>query len=122
MRTELETVEGYEPVEPNVLATSTEWTPTNNSRSELAWPIFLGAGVAALLLAGTTASGLEALRFDRQKPIETATTPLFDSEEVGRRISRTEALAASRAILERAEHERLQLARNEARVGIQWEG
>ena len=124
MRSELETVKEIDLVEDMFVPTSAEWTPTRQSSPGPVLPVFLGASVAAILaIAGNTATTYERSDWlDDHSPTTLSFTSSPKSEEsVGRRVSRTEALAASRAILDRAEQERLVLAENESRAGIQWD-
>lgn len=125
MKSSLETVELCTPTIDAEVSASDAWSATKETTSEPFFlPRFAGTAAAALFaLGGTTATALEEdLWLAENSPSATTTTAANKLQEmVGRPVSRAEALRTARAILERAEQERLALAENEARVGIQWE-
>ncbi len=77
------------------------------------------AGLAFLLSISPITAMEDPWLTDRRHRGNIITVSIYQ-EMVGRRISRSEALAVARQILKQAEEERLFIAEREANQGIQW--
>lgn len=78
------------------------------------------AGLALAIAASPATATLDVWFWERRRRDASTSTWAFEVE-IGRPISRSEALRIVRQILHRAERERMEMAGWEAKRGIQWE-
>ena len=112
-----------QPDEKHDVATSSAWDEslTHGNRLRRLGPFALAPAVAAMFGSLSNATTDEAQLWAREQN-RSATTIVYEIETArGRAVSRAEAIRIAHGILNRAERERLTLAENEARRGIQWE-
>ena len=117
----------FQPVADNAVATSSAWGIAMEDRNVLPGARAFSLAPAALALAlallawprSATTDAAQLWAKDQRRSAATVTTEL--ETVVGRAVSRAEAIRIAHGILKRAEQERLTLAENEARRGIQWE-
>ena len=111
------------PAVNSAVATSSAWGRTIEDRNVLrsVRAFTLAPAVLALFTWPSTATTDEAQLWAKEQRRSAATVASELETAVGRAVSRADAIRIAHSILKRAEQERLTLAENEARRGIQWE-
>ena len=113
----------FQPVANTAVTMSSAWGIAMEDRNVLrSARAFTLAPAALALFAWPSSATTDPAQYwakDQRRSAATVTTEL--ETVVGRAVSRAEAIRIAHGILKRAEHERLTLAENVARRGIQWE-
>lgn len=112
-----------QPVGKFDIATSSSWDDSMAHRNLLRGlrAVALAPAVAAMIGSLSNATTDEAQLWAKEQNRSAATFTNEIETVTGRAVSRAEAIRIAHRILRKAERERLALAENEARRGIQWE-
>ena len=112
-----------QPVGKYDIATSSAWDDSMPHRNLLRGlrAVALAPAVAAMIGSLSNATTDEAQLWAKEQNRSAATFNNEIETATGRAVSRAEAIRIAHGILRKAERERLALAENEARRGIQWE-